>query len=225
MSESFRIVAIDGGAASGKTSTAREVAERLKYLFVSTGLHYRLVTYHFLQKGIGAEDLVSIQDAIEELGTMIKGREALPALSGKLIAPEDLRSKEVNHLVSVYAALPVVRNSLKNYQRDQAVVARSNGFAGLIMEGRDIGTVIFPEADLKIFLTAEADARTTRRETEGLIDDIRKRDAIDSSRKAAPLQPAKDAWSIDNTNLSLEEVVEMICTRLKSGEHKAQTEE
>jgi cytidylate kinase len=103
-----------------------------------------------------------------------------------------------------------VREAVKSYQREQVDVARQEGFAGVVMDGRDIGTVILPDADLKVFLQADPDTRQRRREMEGATDVIRDRDRRDSSRATAPLKPASDAVVIDNSEIGLEEVVDII---------------
>jgi len=113
-------------------------------------------------------------------------------------------------MVSHFAAMPKVRDILLLYQRSHAQTARENGFAGMIMEGRDIGTVVFPDADFKFFLSADSATREARRAREGVQDSIAKRDKMDAGRKVAPLACADDAVRIDSSNLSLEEVIDKI---------------
>jgi len=120
----------------------------------------------------------------------------------------------VNAVVSKFAAIPAVRKFLFDYQRAQKNVAREHGFDGLIMDGRDIGSVIFPDADLRIFLTADPAERARRRAAEGIADSISERDKLDSSRKAAPLACPEGAVKIDSTHLTLEQVVEKISATL-----------
>jgi len=171
----FIIVAVDGGAAAGKSSSARAIAERCNLMHVDSGSHYRAVT-----------------------------------LNHTLPTGPELRAPEVTAMVSHFAAMPKVRDILLLYQRSHAQTARENGFAGMIMEGRDIGTVVFPDADFKFFLSADSATREARRAREGVQDSIAKRDKMDAGRKVAPLACADDAVRIDSSNLSLEEVIDKI---------------
>jgi cytidylate kinase len=204
----FIIVAIDGGAAAGKSSTAGALSERFHLLHVDTGSFYRAVTAELLRRGVRADDLPAVRSALAglKLSTRVTGRHAEIEIDGRGAGPE-IRSKPVNENVSYFAAIPEVRQTLLAYQRGQADVARSGGFHGLVMEGRDIGSVIFPNADFRIFLQADPAERARRRAAEGLQDAIMERDRIDSSRKAAPLICPPGAIAIDSTHLSREEVV------------------
>ena len=120
---------------------------------------------------------------------------------------EEIRSREVNAAVSHFAAVPELRTVLLNYERGQAEVARERGFRGLVMDGRDIGTVIFPDADFRFFLYADPTERSRRRAQEGQHDAVAERDRMDSSRKTAPLACPVGAISIDSTHLTLEQVI------------------
>jgi cytidylate kinase len=122
-------------------------------------------------------------------------------------SPADLRTPEVNAAVSSVAAMPAVRAFLLGHQRAQAVAARAGGFAGVVMEGRDIGSVVMPDAEVRIFLEADAAARERRRAAEGMKDPIDRRDRMDSTRSASPMVCPEGAVRIDNTALSLDEVV------------------
>jgi cytidylate kinase len=208
---SFIIIAIDGGAASGKSSTARALSERFNLLHVDTGSFYRGVTHLLLEVGVSADDEAKVAKSLRAFdpGTRINGRSAQMEI-GDWTPGDELRRAEVNENVSKFAALPVVRKFLFDYQRDQESVARENGFNGLVMEGRDIGSVIFPDADLRLFLEASPDARAERRAAEGHDDQIHERDKLDKQRKASPLVCPPGATSIDSTNLTLEEVVEKV---------------
>lgn len=212
MNDSLPIIAIDGGAASGKSSTARGVAARLNYLHVDTGSHYRALTLLCLRNGAAADDPAAIRSLLANcpLTTRIDGRSARVELAGQVPADADLRSPQVNANVSHYAAQPAVRDALRDYQRSQAQVARTHGFAGLVMEGRDIGSVIFPGATLKVYLEADAATRALRRSGEGQSDAVTERDRIDSTRKAAPLTVADGAVRIDNSALTLEQVIDKV---------------
>lgn len=208
----FVSVAVDGGAASGKSSTSRGVAARCELMHVDTGSHYRAVCLACLDAGVPADAGDSLEAFLEqlELSSSVEGNQARIQINGQMPNEERLRSTEVNANVSSYAAVPVVRNTVKAYQRDQVALARERGFGGIIMEGRDIGTVILPDADLKVFLEADAATREIRRKEEGRDDPIAARDQQDQSRKTAPLQAAEDALRIDNSLLSLEQVIDRV---------------
>lgn len=213
MSEhSFKVIAIDGGAATGKSSTSKRLASALNLLHVDTGSHYRAVTHSALREGLEPSDSDQLTTFLQHLrfDSLIEGHAALVRINGNLPGPEDLRSEQVNANVSKFAAIPAIRSAVKSYQRAQAQVARENGFNGLIMDGRDIGTVIFPDANLKIFLQADPSTREARRASEGQSDAIAARDTMDTKRTTAPLIPASDAVIIDNSNLTLDQVVEKI---------------
>jgi cytidylate kinase len=205
----FIIVAIDGGAASGKSSSSRTLSDRFNLLHVDTGSFYRGITAEMLRRGVTAGDVAAVRSTLAdvELGTRIEGRSARMEIGGR-VAGDEIRSREVNDHVSHFAAIPEVRTALLEYQRGQAAVARARGFRGLIMEGRDIGSVIFPEADFRFFLHAHPEERARRRASEGQQDSISERDRIDSSRKTAPLACPPGAVSIDTTHLTRSEVVE-----------------
>jgi cytidylate kinase len=205
----FIIVAIDGGAASGKSSSSRTLSERFNLLHVDTGSFYRAITAEMLRRGVRAGDLAGVKAALDDirLGTRVEGRSALMEIGGR-VAGDEIRSREVNEHVSHFAAIPEVRTALLAYQRGQAGVARERGFRGLVMEGRDIGSVIFPDADFRFFLHAHPEERARRRASEGQHDSVTERDRLDSSRKTAPLACPPGALSIDTTHLTLPDVVE-----------------
>ncbi|MEX0325138.1 MAG: (d)CMP kinase [Puniceicoccaceae bacterium] len=215
--EPFRVVAIDGGAASGKSSTSRRLARLRHWLHVDTGSHYRAVALAALHAGLEPLDSPGLRQFIASLSlsSHIEGNESLICFNGgPPPRPEDLRSEPVNQAVSPLSAIPFVREAVKAYQREQVELARQHGFNGIVMDGRDIGTVILPQADLKVFLHADVETRQRRREAEGAADTIKDRDKRDSSRATAPLKPASDAVLIDNSNLSLEEVVQKVLSLL-----------
>jgi cytidylate kinase len=205
----FIIVAIDGGAASGKSSTARALSGLFNFLHSDTGSYYRALTAEMLRHGAAPGDVDSVKAALADitLGTKIEGRSARIEISGRLPGDE-IRSKEVNEAVSHFAAIPELRSALLSYQRGQAEAARKGGFAGLVMEGRDIGSVIFPDADFRFFLHANPAERERRREKQGQADQVAERDRLDSSRKTAPLACPEGAVSIDTTRLTIDEVVD-----------------
>ena len=209
----FIIAAVDGSAASGKSSTSRAVAERLNLLHVDSGAHYRAVTLLYLKSHRKSGNSESITDYLTRIPVEVAlvGRNARIRLNHYLPTGEELRTLEVTAMVSHFAAMPKVREILLKYQRSHEQTARDNGFAGMIMEGRDIGTVVFPNADFKFFLSASPGKRAERRAKEGLEDSIAKRDKMDSGRKVAPLACAPDAIRIDSSYLSLEAVVNKVC--------------
>ena len=205
----FIIVAIDGGAASGKSSTSRALSERFNLLHADTGSSYRAITAEMLRRGASPGDIGSVRSALADLrlGTRIEGRSAEIEISGRATG-DDIRSREVNDAVSHFAAIPEVRAALLSFQRGQAGAARKGAFAGLVMEGRDIGSVIFPDADFRFFLHADTSERERRRVKQGQEDRVTERDRLDSSRKASPLSRPEGAISIDTTQLTIEEVTD-----------------
>jgi cytidylate kinase len=214
---SFLIVAIDGGAASGKSSSSRTLSERFNLLHVDTGSFYRAITAEMLRLGVRAGDQAAVKSALGgiKLGTRVEGRSAQMEIGGR-VAGDEIRSREVNEHVSHFAAIPDVRTALLAYQRGQAGVARERGFRGLVMEGRDIGSVIFPDADLRFFLHADPEERARRRASEGQHDSIAERDRLDSSRKTAPLACPSGAISIDTSHVTLPDVVAQMAAMIQA---------
>ena len=180
-------------------------------MHVDTGSFYRAITLKLMEAAVPSEDEAAVSDALPRItiGTSISGNTASITVDGR-IPNASIRSQAVNEKVSQYAALPKLRTFLLDYQRSQVEVARTNGFSGLIMEGRDIGSVIFPDADLRLFLFADPAKRAQRRAKEGISDSVEKRDQMDSSRKTAPLQCPKGATLLDSSDMTLEEVVEKV---------------
>jgi cytidylate kinase len=211
----FIIVAIDGGAASGKSSSSRTLSERFNLLHVDTGSYYRALTAELVRRGVKPNDAAEMKQALADLKltTRVNGRSAEMEIGGR-VAGDEIRSREVNDAVSHFAAIPELRTALLAYQRGQADVARAHGFRGLVMEGRDIGSVIFPEADFRFFLHADPTERARRRADQGQHDKIHERDRLDSSRKTSPLTCPPGAASIDTTHLTLEAVVEKMAAAI-----------
>ncbi|MDR0693657.1 MAG: (d)CMP kinase [Puniceicoccales bacterium] len=180
----FITVAIDGAAASGKTSTARRIADRYEFLVASTGSYYRAVALKMMTSDINSDDVSAIQHFLGEivLGSEIIGNVLNITIDGKSFEEKELRIQQVNKNVASYATIPEVRQRLLPYQRSQVSEARTNGFRGLIMEGRDITSVILPDADLRFFLEASAQERLFRRENDWEHDYIAERDKIDIGR-------------------------------------------
>ena len=219
MNNTYRceVIAIDGGAATGKSSAARALAERLNFMHVDTGAHYRTLTSALLQLGAAPEQAAVIASHIKHLnlGTELCGQSALLSINNKIPNNESIRSAEVNASVSLFAAQPDIRKFLFDYQRGQLLVAAKYGYKGVIMEGRDIGTTIFPDAKFRFFLEADASTREARRSKQGATDSITDRDSLDRTRKTAPLICSKGAIRIDTSKISLENVIERILTIIK----------
>ncbi len=201
------IIAIDGPAASGKSTVAKELAQRLGYLYIDSGAMFRAVTHYALEQGLSNE--AALKPELEKLH--LKSIPGGIEIDGKKLYDE-LRSKEVDLNVSYYSAMASLRECLKNIQRQEALCH------DVIMDGRDIGTAVFPQAEIKIFLSASPEERARRRYSqrnnslsyEEILKDIKRRDKIDSTRDIAPLKQAKDAIYIDTSTLSLEEVLNKI---------------
>jgi cytidylate kinase len=215
-----KIVAIDGPAASGKTTIANQLAERWKYLFFDTGVMYRAVTWLALEKQIPIKDEPAISALAEKIQIDVEpsskddGREYDVLVDGVDVTWH-LRSPKVDAKVSKVSAYPAVRKALTKQQRRIGLRGK------VIMVGRDIGTVVLPEADLKIFLDADVDERARRRfnqridrgeqvEFFKILKKLKKRDKIDSTREIAPLRAASDAVVINTDTLSVADVLSEI---------------
>lgn len=205
----FKVITLDGGAASGKSSTAKAVANKLHFLYVDSGGHYRAVTHMLLEAGIKPNELEKVITYLKDapIETSIENNFAQIKIKGKILTDKELRSDAVNGAVSHFAAIPEVRQYLFDYQREQKEIAQEKGFKGIILEGRDMGTVVFKDADFHYFLEADEETRSLRRKNQGQNDSIAKRDALDKSRKTAPLTCPEDFTKIDTSKLSLNEVV------------------
>lgn len=208
------IIAIDGHSSCGKSTLAKGLAKALHYAYLDTGAMYRAVTLYFLDHGIDYNDAAAVEEALQQIAIHF---ERIDGKNHTYLNGEDverkIREMRVNDHVSPVSAISAVRRAMVAQQK---AMGRRRG---IVADGRDIGTVVFPDAELKIFLTADIDVRTSRRHLElaarGIDaewDDIRRnlieRDHIDSSRADSPLHQAKDAIVIDNTLLSEEEQLE-----------------
>lgn len=218
-------IAIDGPSGSGKSSTSRLVAERLGLRYVDTGAMYRAMTWWMLSRGVDPTDVSEVARRCTEPEITVLDDPGAPGVrvDGHDVSRE-IRGPEVGGAVSLISAVPEVRRRLVAQQRQLVDAAHARG-AGVVMEGRDIGTVVLPDADVKIFLTADADARARRRaleeaqRTDGTIreeevahtqEHLLARDARDSARAISPLAMAEDAVHIDGTLLTLEQVVDRV---------------
>ena len=205
-----RVVAIDGPAASGKSSVARELARRLGFVYANSGAIYRAITWHLLEKGITAEDFDGVVQALESasITSCLLGGESR-ILIDNVDPAEHLRDSRVNESVARVSRLPAVREIVAKKLHDNA---RSDD---LVVEGRDIGSVVFPNTPYKFYVDASPDVRLQRRAAQGERDEIALRDHADSSRPVSPLVIAKDAHVIDTSHLTVEKVVCEILARLK----------
>jgi cytidylate kinase len=202
-----RVIAIDGPVGSGKSTIAKAVAERLGLPVLETGAMYRAVAAAALRRGI--EPGPDTSEKLVELarGVTIDAGQHVHVHGEDMTA--EMRSAAVNRAVSVVASDPAVREEMVERQRKWA---ETHG--GGVVEGRDIGTVVFPHAELKVFLTASPEERARRRGADEDAADLARRDHLDSTRSASPLTTASDAVVIDTTDLGVEEVVEDIVSRL-----------
>jgi cytidylate kinase len=201
--DTFRVIAVDGPAASGKSSVSRALARRLGYVYVNTGAMYRAITWLALHKGIDLSDAVAIEHLLKDslLEADIKDGQSCFRVDG--VDPADaLVSPEVNAGVSKIATLPCVRTRLVDMQRQYGLRCHS------VMEGRDIGSVVFPETPAKFYIDASVEVRAARRLGQGLNDPVALRDAMDSARKSSPLTVPAGAWVIDSSDMSVAQVVE-----------------
>jgi CMP/dCMP kinase len=206
------VIAIDGPAGSGKSTVATGVARALGLRRLDTGAMYRALTLKAIRKGVAPDN----DQALAEIArrTRFSYRDSQIVLDGQLVG-DSIRQPEVSEMVSTVAAHPAVREELVRRQREMI------GNGGVVVEGRDIGTVVCPDADLKVFLTASPDERARRRHQElsdagvdisysSLKREQTRRDSLDTTREASPLVPASDAVTVDSTGKTAEEVVEEI---------------
>jgi CMP/dCMP kinase len=211
--QSAPIVAIDGPAGAGKSTVARQLAARLGFSMIDTGAIYRSVALAALEAGIAWDDDQGLRGLLDK-GLRLGFQGDRVSLAGRDVS-EEIRAPAISRGASVVSARPVVREKLLQLQRDLG----RNAPKGAVLEGRDIGTVVFPDAEVKFFLTATDEARALRRHAElsekGLTVDLpevladqRRRDKDDTERAIAPLKPAPDALLVDTTGLDLAEVIE-----------------
>jgi cytidylate kinase len=205
-----RVVAIDGPAASGKSSVARALAKQIGFDYVNSGAMYRAVTWHVLNHGVAPGDAAAIIQLLENtrIDCAIENGGSRILLDGVDPTPH-LCDDRVNEEVSLVSSIPRLREIL---------VEKMRGYAldhDIVMEGRDIGSVVFPDTPYKFYIDASPDVRLRRRQAQGLRDQIAARDRADSSRRASPLIIAEDAHVIDSSNLTIEGVVGEIVGRLK----------
>jgi cytidylate kinase len=203
-----RVIAIDGPAGSGKSTVAKAVAERLGMSYLDTGAMYRAVAFKAIRRGVDPEDAALVAKLAEDMELEVAGRVVVDGVDATI----EIRSPEVTRAVSIVATNPGVRRELVRRQREWGIEHN-----GGVVEGRDIGTVVFPGAPVKVYLTASDEERAQRRSQE-LLDmhydevaaEIAKRDHVDSTRAHAPLTVAEDAVVVDTTASTVEEVVDLV---------------
>lgn len=221
MNQKKIVIAIDGPAASGKSTTAKLVAERLGYLHIDTGAMYRAITLKVVEEKIPLDAVDRIQQLAERTNIQLERRDGQHRvfLDGRDVT-EAIRSPEITKRVSLISSYPPVRSVMVREQRRMAEAG------GVVLEGRDIGTVVLPNADLKIFMTADVAERARRRkkeledagvrvDEEALRVEIEERDKKDSTRETSPLRKAPDAIVLDSSRLTVEQQVEFIVQRAK----------
>jgi cytidylate kinase len=211
------VVAIDGTSGSGKTTTARKVAELLGWLYLDTGATYRAVAYFVLERGIDPNDKGKVIQILDELNIEIEksNGEQRTIVNGEDVS-DKLRTERINKTVTPISKIKEVRRYLVGIQRK--IVDDKNA----IIEGRDIGTVVFPDADIKFFMDADISTRAARRKQQDKKDDLeevkkdlKRRDYHDSTRKESPLKKAADAFLLDTSSLTIDEQVNIVVSKIK----------
>jgi cytidylate kinase len=217
------VIALDGFSSCGKSTTARHVAAVLHYAFVDSGAMYRAVALYFHRNNISLSDLNQVADALREIEITFVFNPVKQSsdtyLNGENVESE-IRMMFISDMVSQVSALPIVRHAMVALQQ------KMGEKKGIVMDGRDIGTVVFPNAELKIFMTAETHIRAQRRKLELLqkgedlpleeiVENLRKRDEIDSNRSEGPLKHAVDAIDLDTSYKSMDEQVEFVLEHVR----------
>jgi cytidylate kinase len=209
----MRVIAIDGPAGSGKSTVSRRLAERLQLAYLDTGAMYRAVAFAALRRNIDPDDDEKVAALTREMALEVTLDHVM--VDG-VDASVEIRGPEVTRAVSIVAANVGVREELRRRQREWAAAHR-----GGVIEGRDIGTVVFPDAELKVYLTADPDARAQRRakevtelDYETVAADLARRDALDEGRHHSPLAAAADAVHVDTTDRTVDQVIDELMKRL-----------
>jgi cytidylate kinase len=203
-------IAIDGPAASGKSTVARQLAQRLGLIMINTGAMYRAIAWATIQRDVDVHDPDAVVAMLDEIDLACGVRDGGSTIVIDGVDPgEALREDAVNLLVSAVAAISEVRVLLVAKQREYLTLG------SLVMEGRDIGSVVFPDTPYKLYIDASEEVRMARRSAEGLADVVSKRDAEDSKRKASPVIVAHGAVVIDSSEMSIDEVVEAALITLR----------
>jgi len=214
------IIAIDGYSACGKSTTAREVAKELNYKYIDSGAMYRAVTLYFLEHHVAITNPKEVEKALREIriSFMVNSKGVTETFLNGINVEKGIRKMRVSENVSQISTIKSVRVAMVDLQR------KLGKDRGVVMDGRDIGTVVFPEAELKVFLTADILVRAFRRQKEllerddlvdidSIIENLEKRDKIDSNRTESPLVKAADAIGIDTTHITIDEQVDEVIRR------------
>ncbi|WP_400192170.1 (d)CMP kinase [Hymenobacter sp. B81] len=218
------VIAIDGYSSCGKSTTAKAVAAELGYAYIDTGAMYRGVTLYLLEHEISFDDLPRVEEALHQLQISFKrnrrtGRNEL-CLDG-VIREDDIRQMRISNSVSEVSVIAAVRHAMVRQQQ------RMGRKRGVVMDGRDIGTTVFPDAEVKVFMTADVHTRAMRRQMElaakgeevpldDIIQNLQKRDHIDSTRAESPLRRAADAVLLDTSHITIDEQVDFVLERVSS---------
>ena len=218
------VIAIDGYSSCGKSTTAKAVAAALGYAYIDTGAMYRAVTLYLLENKISFDDLPRIEQALHDMHITFKrnrrnGRNEL-CLDGQ-VREDEIRQMYISNNVSEVSVIPAVRHAMVRQQQ------RMGRKRGIVMDGRDIGTTVFPDAEVKVFMTADTRTRALRRQEElaekgeqveldAIIENLTKRDYIDSTRAESPLRRAADAVLLDTTHITIDEQVDFVLERVSA---------
>jgi cytidylate kinase len=211
----MRVIAIDGPAGSGKSTVSRALAERLALPYLDTGAMYRAVAFAALRRGIDPEDVEPVARVAEEFDLELRD-DGTVRVDG-VDATIEIRGPEVTRAVSIVAANPKVREEMRARQR-----AWGERHGGGVIEGRDIGTVVFPDAELKVYLDARPDVRASRRSKEvtdlsyeTVAADLARRDALDQGRQDSPLREPDGAFVVDTSELNVDQIVDVVLEQLR----------
>jgi cytidylate kinase len=225
------IIAIDGPSGAGKSTLGRMLARELHLLYIDTGAMYRVAALAVMQAGVSTTDEQAVAGVVARADINLAGDpDSLQVMLDGRDVSEEIRTEEVSHSSSVISTIPEVRRTLVNRQREMG-----NRASGVVLDGRDIGTVVFPQADIKFFLTAATEERAARRYEEervkerdatfeATLADINTRDRRDSTRDDSPLRVADDAIVIDSTKLSIDEVFERMMAVIRERNMDAREE-
>lgn len=212
------IIAIDGFSGCGKSTTAKRVAKALNYIYIDTGAMYRAVTLYFHRHGVDTSNEPAVQTALQNIEIHFEYDDATQkntTILNKEVVEDEIRQMHISELVSKVSAIPAVREAMVAQQRQMGTLK------GIVMDGRDIGTNVFPNAELKVFMQADVQIRAKRRQKElqakgeevtlqDIADNLSQRDHLDSTRTQNPLRRAEDARLIDTTHLSIEQQSQQI---------------
>lgn len=212
------IIAIDGGSGCGKSTTAKTVAKILGYAYIDTGAMYRAVTHYFIMHAVDLKDAVAVQEALNNISIKFEFNPQSnrnETLLNDVNVEDEIRGMEVSRLVSPVSEISAVRRKLVEQQREMGLKK------GIVMDGRDIGTVVFPDAELKVFMSCDLNIRAERRKKEldekgkmvtleEVVENLGERDRIDSSRSDSPLMKASDAFLIDTSHLTFNDQVNKV---------------